>query len=297
MPQEHHRESRTLSAYGLIRWPGRVISVFRYEWYHSVQSVSSMIVSHALIRALEHDALQRFVQEMVVHCQEFSPRLCKTVTVEELQAAVRQGLERAESHGFTQRGPTRLYLDLMIVLGGGFDTDPQFPWAQQILSSVASQNQMQRADALHARVGEYLARIDGEYNSYTKTALRTLQRLCNQGLDFRDEQLDLNLRLLMEQVHPRKVAESGTPMVSRLIAESRLKASERYQFRSARAMALMAVLAFAFGHDFDSDPFLPWIARTLKRADPGNPDAASVRLESRARTWLDAVLQNWDATN
>jgi hypothetical protein len=54
----------------------------------------------------------------------------------------------------------------------------------------------------------------------------------------------------------------------------------------------MVVLMFAFGHRCDADPFLPWIARTLGRADEAAPDAAAVALERRALTWLDAVLRN-----
>jgi hypothetical protein len=74
------------------------------------------------------------------------------------------------------------------------------------------------------------------------------------------------------------------------------KGQQHYGFRAIRSLALMVVLAFAFGHHFDSDPLLPWIARTLRRLDPTDPDAAAEALERRALIWLDAVLRNAQET-
>ncbi len=49
---------------------------------------------------------------------------------------------------------------------------------------------------------------------------------------------------------------------------------------------------FAFGHAFDRDPFLPWIARTLEPERGAADDRARVaeRLERRAMIWIEAVL-------
>jgi hypothetical protein len=47
---------------------------------------------------------------------------------------VRRGVARAVELGFTKRGPIRLFLELEWLFGTGFDTDPQIPWAGEVLS-------------------------------------------------------------------------------------------------------------------------------------------------------------------
>ena len=71
-----------------------------------------------------------FEKEMVSPpFREFSPPLFKAVGEEQMRKAIRFGIGRADSYGFTFRGPVRLYLELMLLFGSHFDTDPQYPWA------------------------------------------------------------------------------------------------------------------------------------------------------------------------
>jgi hypothetical protein len=57
-------------------------------------------------------------------------------------------------------------------------------------------------------------------------------------------------------------------------------------------MALVVILMLAFGHGCGTDPFYPWIARTLRDERLTDPVARAERLEKRALTWLDRVLAN-----
>ena len=43
---------------------------------------------------------------------------------------VQQALTRAALHGFTQPQECLRYLELMVVLGAGFNEDPQLPWVR-----------------------------------------------------------------------------------------------------------------------------------------------------------------------
>lgn len=71
-------------------------------------------------------ALRRFEDEMVGHCAEFSPRLFEIIGADQMRVAVRQALERARTYGLSFRGPMRLYVELMLLFGSDFDTDPQY---------------------------------------------------------------------------------------------------------------------------------------------------------------------------
>lgn len=255
-----------------------------------------MIIRDAQVKALEAAAVDNFVLEMVEHCRDFSPHLCKTLKEPQLEAAIREGIRRAETHGFTARGPVRFYLDLMIVFGSGFDTDPQYPWTAEILAQTEERSQMQRAEDLHEKTAAYLAEVDGEENAYTREALQELSNRLKAGLKFKREDFDADLLTLMKEIHPRKYKETGEEALRELIKHNRHKAIKEFEFKEPRAVALVIVLGFAFGHQFDDDPFLPWISRTLNKEKEA-PEAKAEELERRAVIWLEAVLKNAKETN
>ena len=257
-----------------------------------------LIIREAQIAAFQRGALDGYVTELVAHCREFSPHLCQTLSEAELRAAVEHGVTRAATHGLDMRGPIRFFVDLMIVLGSGFDTDPQYGWAAEILARKDTLGQMERAEALHARVREHLAQVDGERNRHTRQALADLELLLRRGLSVRAEAFEEDTLSLMAAVHPRKVAATEGEALRRLITVGAEKARRRYGFQEPRSLLRMVVMMFAFGHHVDTDPLLPWVARALRRRDPQTPrtpevaERAAERLERRARIWLSAVLEN-----
>ena len=98
---------------------------------------------------------------MVAHLAEFSPPLFKAVGEEQMRKAIRFGIGRADSYGFTFRGPVRLYLELMLLFGSHFDTDPQYPWAAAILTDQDSDPQMQCAERLYEVTMDYREEVAG----------------------------------------------------------------------------------------------------------------------------------------
>lgn len=257
-----------------------------------------LIIREAQIAAFQRGALDGYVTELVAHCREFSPHLCKTLSGAELRAAVAQGVERAAAHGFDMRGTIRYFVDLMIILGSGFDTDPQYGWAAEILARKDTLGQMERAEALHVRVSEHLAEVDGDHNRYTRQALADLEVWLKRELSVRAETVEEDTLSLMTEIHPRKVAATGDEALRRLIASGIERARRRYGFQEPRSLLIMVVMMFAFGHHVDADPLLPWVGRALRRRDPDTrrtpavAERAAARLERRARIWLTAVLRN-----
>ena len=248
-------------------------------------------IQDAQLDIFRRKALARYVAELAEHCRKFAPDLCATLDDEQLERAVRAGIERARADGFDERGPVRFYIDLMIVFGAGFSRDPQYPWIAKILAGPGSQ--LERTEALHTRVGVYLAEVDGKDNVYTLAALRELQRLVSLGLDLSPEGFHDELLALMAEVHPRKMAQTGDGALRRLIVQAEAASRTRYGFRTIRSHALWAVMGFAFGQAFDSDPFLPWIVKTVTaKRETRDPDEAARRLERRALIWLEAALNN-----
>ena len=261
--------------------------------------ISKMIIRKKQIEALEEAAVDNFVSEMAKHCEDFSPQLTKTLKDEQLKDAVRFGIGKAEKYGFTQRGPVRFFIDLMIVFGSGFDTDPQYPWIAEILNSsdeteteaevenetedensveqIATPavqtedenepSQIERSEQLFEETAEYLKKVDGEENEHTLKSLQELSNRLEQGLTFRKESFDADMLKLMKEIHPRKYEATDEDALRQLVRNSRHKGLKDFEFRKPRSVALVVVLGFAFGHEFDQDPFLPWISRTLNKED------------------------------
>lgn len=251
-----------------------------------------LVIREAQLKAFEDRALDDYIKELAQHCREFAPALCRTLSDKQLHHALHQGIDRAESHGSTLRGPTRFYIDMMFLFGIGFDTDPQYPWAAELLAGKNKMGEMDRAEALYARTMDYLAKVDGVNHAHTVKALTDLGVFWRRGLKLRPNYFDDDMLRFLADMHPHKVAEIGERPLRRLIHDGRVKGEERYGFRETRSLELMVVMMFTIGHQFDSDPLHPWIGETLKQTDPVRPDNVAEKLESRALLWLDAVLRN-----
>jgi hypothetical protein len=98
--------------------------------------------------AFEEDQNRRFEDEMVRHIGSFSPKTWEQLGEQGVRGTIAKGIERARDYGFTKRGPMRFYLEMMFMFGPDFDTDPEHPWAREILVEKGW-DQMRRADRLH----------------------------------------------------------------------------------------------------------------------------------------------------
>ena len=87
------------------------------------------------IEVLRQAMLGSFETEMVIHCHKLSPQLCKAIGEQQVYTAVHQLITQAQRYGFTHKGPIRLFVEMGLLFGSAFDTDPQYPWAKEILIS------------------------------------------------------------------------------------------------------------------------------------------------------------------
>jgi hypothetical protein len=237
--------------------------------------------------AFEQAALRRFEDEMVLHSQDFSPRLCEVIGEEQLRVALRQSMDRAGSHGFTYRGSILLFADLMFLFGSAFDTDPQYPWAAEVLQSPAEQ--IQRAEELRYRTLDYQEKVAGPNGVNVRRALEEVSIVARQPLPFSSSQFAGDMLREMQRVFPQKAAYVGDKGLTALIEEASVEAQRR-GFSTVQGRSLLVVLKFAFGHGCTDDPLYPWIVRTLEDERIIEPTARAERLQKKAVTWLDHVL-------
>lgn len=241
----------------------------------------------AQIKVFEDQALNRFENEMIVHSKEFSPELCEALGDEQLRVAIRQALKRANSYGFTNRGPLRLYIELMFYCGSEFDSDPQYIPLAKILNDPA--DQMQRAEQLYQNILNYQEKVSGLNALNEYQALEAMLLFARMPVTVNPDNFEKDMLQELFRVYPQKSSYIGQDNLNKLIQKGRSEA-EKYGFSTIRGETMMVMLMFGFGHGCTSDPLYPWIMRTVTDESIIDSEARAKRLEKKATTWLENVL-------
>jgi hypothetical protein len=246
-----------------------------------------LVIRQAQMSAFQQVATRRFEAEMVAHSKEFSPTLCAVIGDGQLLVALRSAMTRAKDYGFTNRGPVRLYIEMMFLCGSDFDTDPQFPALRKALREPA--DQMQRAEQIHRGFLEYLENVSGPGARNVHKALRDLLHFVTVPLTLSWGNFVPGILENMRQIFPQRAAYVGEVGLKALVEEG-IAAAQEYGFTTVRAAGLLVVLKFAFGHGCTRDPLYPWISRTLGDSRIVDAEARAMRLEKKAVTWLKHVV-------
>ncbi len=243
-----------------------------------------LTIRRAQMLTFEQAAQRRFEDRSLAHLRAVAPTHCEAVGEDGLRRLCRLALQRASGHGLGSRGAVRLYLDLMVMFGCDFDTDPQYPWAASVLAGGDGPDPMARAERLHGAAMDYAARVFGRDYEQEKAALRRVAALAPEAW------LAPELRACgpwirqMEKLYPEKVREVGTAALDALFQKAG-PASASWGPPPNVGTAIMAGLMFAFGHGVRSDPQFAWVSASGARAD-ADPEAGTRRLLRRAMTYL-----------
>lgn len=252
-----------------------------------------MQIREQQMKQLRRMALQGYEDEMLVHLADFSPPLHATVGEAAMRAVIRQGIERARGYGFTLRGPVRLYLELMLLFGSRFDTDPQYYWCGRILADSDKQPEMARAQKLYAITMDYRRKVAGAADVHAVQALRKLVWFAREPLRLGPHDFEADMLEALQEIYPQKVAYVGPDALRALIAQG-VEFTRAQGFTTVRQAALMIGLMFGFGHACWADPLYGWIANTLRQDRISGADERAALLEKKALTWLAHVLSRFD---
>jgi hypothetical protein len=105
-----------------------------------------LVIRDQQMQVFAESARRQFEAEMILHLSKFAPSRFETLGEKAVGETVSLGIERAEKHAFTNRGPVRFYIELMLLLGDDFDTDSRYAWAAEALADPETAEQMSQAD-------------------------------------------------------------------------------------------------------------------------------------------------------
>lgn len=249
-----------------------------------------------LIRATQMERLRQegitaFETEMVSHVRRFAPRHCESLEESDIRTAIRYGMDRARTYGFTARGPVRFYLELMFMLGCDFDTDPLLPWVAPVLTDTSTAYQMPRAERLFDRLQDYLHAVAEPEHGYVRAALEAIAADRDASAPPLDHDFAPRMVASLERFYPQKCRFAGEPALRALIRHAAEEAAA-HDVGTPDGVVLLTSLMFAAGHGCVHDPLLPWIAGTLGNTKVADPAVRVQRLRSKSLTYLDHVIRH-----
>jgi hypothetical protein len=210
-----------------------------------------------------------------------------------IRSVIRLGVNRSQAYGVTLEPAVISYIDHMMMLGSGFDTDPQVPWAQEILTDPALTDNIERLDRLHAETMQYLdAAVGDDSRSVFFAMARGRQNKLDPELPVRVNQAPAEASSWLERIYPEKHAFLGEDTV-RVLLDRGVERADTYGLSSPRGTALFVGLMFLAGGGFAEEPLLPWASEALYdesvKTETERIDRLWTEADRFTETWLSAV--------
>lgn len=238
------------------------------------------------IRQSQLDAFEDEVRPVLV--EEAAARLrlrygpyCAALGPEAVRATVELGMRRAEARGADGDG-VDAFIELMILLGSGFDRDPLLPWVEELLADAAPGELSERLLQVSTAAARFLDETAGHEARSLRAALAKLAAYpwsrwsVPEGVGL-DEAIVDTLRTLYLDKHQ---ALERRGLVQALLRGGRATAA-RHELVDDRGIMLIVVLQLMLGTHFDDDPQFPWARRALL------PSPSGQLVDTRAQTLLD----------
>ena len=261
-----------------------------------------LIIRQTQIDVLAQLRLREFEDRVLEHLRHWMPRHSLLLGEEPMRRVVQHGLRKARRYGLDSECTVIGYVDLMCLLGSGFDTDPLLPWAAPILTEAARGDPVERGDRLYDAAWEYIGRIVADYRDQDgKPLTERLVLLLREGRATPREELaeaafpafGEDLQRTLATYFPAKSAAVGEAQIAALAQRARRRA-DQHRLSGQRGILLLAVLMFILGDGFDNDPLLPWVSPILTAdADEATRvDRLFASGTENLRRWWDMVKTN-----
>lgn len=237
------------------------------------------------LQAFESARAAYFAPRQVQHLKEAFPKHCRFLGEDGILDVVRYGIEQGHAYGFTQQSAVSLFIDLTLLLGRFFHSDVQLPWALAILTDRSFEDELTKAQQLHAAALEYLDTVSGYDNEYIDAAQR---RLLHEPLHIKTGSVErfINEALSrLRRIWPQKYDRVGENDL-RVLIQKGIPTARAYALKSEPGVLLYIGLMYMLGSGFDRDPLFAWAQRVLNDPEEQNQAARVEKLYAEALTYL-----------
>ena len=165
-----------------------------------------LTIRQSQVSALEHSTVEQFQEQLISEIESFAPELCGISGPKAVREVLESGITRAESYGFQSRGSLRFFVHLIFSFGVDFDTDPQLPWAANLLQDRSIANDLERAEKLHNSMIAYAERVVGTNNEHAIAALSSAAKVDFGKVGISSQEYESRAFAEMCKIYPQKVA-------------------------------------------------------------------------------------------
>lgn len=198
----------------------------------------------------------QFVAEAKAQISSFSRVQMIPAPREGLDKIIELGMSRASSYGFKKKGPVLFYIELMVLLGADFDTDPQYASVtKRPLTQSSYLEEMDRADRLWRRACDYFKRTSGRTREHERAVLQRVSALRLQEVQGIVGTRHSAMLDWLGFLHPQKIDCLGQDAIEMLLNQADQHVVEERLHRSATP--LLVGLMFHLGYGWRNDPLLP----------------------------------------
>lgn len=236
-------------------------------------------------------SFQSYLDEMVDHIKEFTPQHFNNIGKENVKQIVDLGISRAAAYDLTYHSTVKFYLELMFMFGTDFDTDPQYPWINEILNEGADWNQVERADEIHEKTMIYHDTVIGTKFEYEIKALQNIIRVPFKEFQELNTETPREIFNKIKNIYPEKWNYLGEPLLDKLLRQSVIKA-RNYMINNDAGVAVSFALMFSLGHGCFNDLQFPWISNTVNKTLHPDPGEKIQQLYSKMMIFFKKTLES-----
>ncbi|WP_338803406.1 hypothetical protein WDV76_14715 [Xenorhabdus griffiniae] len=239
---------------------------------------------------LRKHSFNSYIDELIVHCNESYPYLYIKLGKDGLRSALKNAVEKAKNEGFDQRGAVQFYIDMFILFGTEFQTDPQYAWIKAIFDNHSHLGQLEKTSLLYHEVTRYLTEVHGKQDENLKASILKFQNINIKHLNVQWNTYESNVDVLLNSLFPKKYQYIKKNNIKKLIQFS-VEKSSQYDIKSANHSAFLTLTMFLLGYKLDQDIFLPHLNTKLFKQYYSDTDSLIMEMENQVKDYLKSFLQ------
>lgn len=226
----------------------------------------SIKINTDMQKILEQQAIERYINKLMIHCQAEYPNLTRRITAIKLNEILHHCIGITAKRGFTQQDTTRFYIDLMILFGVEFENDPQYGWIRKIFSDYNRFGELTKSNMLYFEIITFLDKAYGKNLSNKAEIFGLLENYIHQQLAIPysiDNKKDINEYELQQhiidgvmQIAPAKYHATKEEDFDALVTFGMKRAREHLYLEHPLEIKMAVILMFVLGSYFDEDLFL-----------------------------------------
>jgi hypothetical protein len=227
----------------------------------------------------------KFKDAMTTHLAELAPDHVSAMGQADMSDFLDQALRKARSFNVSQRETTRLWLELSMLWGIGFASDPTYAFAHKIVSS--SLPELPRMRRLHSASIEYTKRVCGDKGKHFRDVLDRLQFMEMPAAGTQPD--DTGIAQFLAHLWPERAQLIGIECLEELADKTGTDAAA-FGLPSTNDRLLFAILGLILGAEFAADPQYRWLVHrpAEKHTERSQFDA----INRRSLAYLRTVLKN-----